>query len=126
MGSNLKFWRGSTATGLSPRNGLTNLRLRDFHVHTYIYSPYRTTQLLIPTHPDPDIPFIHSVTATKSLKGSSPLTYDSRMDLGLSWGRIQTSEISQTPLLFATKHFSVDPIPATHFHTRLITYLHTP
>ena len=63
---------------------------------------------------------------TTSNKKSSPPTYDSRMGLGLSGGRIQTSDISQTPFIFATKHFSIDPTPATYLHTRPITYLHTP
>ena len=63
---------------------------------------------------------------TKLNKNSSPLTYDSRMDLGLSGGRIQTSDISQTPFIFATKQFSVDPTPTNHLYTRHITYLRTP
>ncbi|VDB93712.1 Bgt-20311 [Blumeria graminis f. sp. tritici] len=64
--------------------------------------------------------------ATKSIKNSSPLTYDSRMGLGLSEGRNLTSHNSQTPYMFAMIHFSIDPTPATHRHTRHINYLHTP
>ena len=64
-------------------------------------------------------------TARESNQNPSPPTYDSRMDLGLSGGHIQTSDISETPCIFATKHFSVDPIPATHFHFCPITCLHT-
>ena len=63
---------------------------------------------------------------TKSNKNSSPPTYDSQMGLGLSGSRIQTPNISQTPYIFATIHISADPTPATHSHTRPITYLHTP
>ena len=63
---------------------------------------------------------------TKLNKNSSPLTYDSRMGLGLSGCRIQTSDIFRTPFTFATTHTSVDLTPATHLYTRHITYLHTP
>ena len=62
-------------------------------------------------------------TAGKKLnKNSSPHTYDLRMCPGLSGGRIQTSDISQIPHVFATKYFSVDPIPTTHLCTRPSIY----
>ena len=66
------------------------------------------------------------IAETKLNKSLSPLTYDSRMGLGLYGGRIQTSDISQTLYVFVKKHFSVDSAPATHLHTRHITYLHMP
>ena len=64
--------------------------------------------------------------AIKSIKNSSPPTYDSRMGLGLSGGRIQTSDISQNPYIFATIHISADLTPTTHLYTCHVTYLHTP
>ncbi|VDB86383.1 Bgt-20615 [Blumeria graminis f. sp. tritici] len=48
------------------------------------------------------------------------------MDLGLSGEGIQISDISQTSEIFETKHYSVDPTPATQLHSRHITNLHTP
>ena len=64
--------------------------------------------------------------ARKSNKNFSPPTYDSRIDRGLSGGRIQTIELYVTPYPFAIETFSFDPKPATQLHIRDITDAHTP